>query len=739
MISRVLPMVRKTAKCLTGAGVAVCAAMLAAPLAQAVHPAHWSYHTEAQYATGTFDGTVVNNYGQLMLGHPVNSLLPDGKFTFVNALVHGLHGSIYFGTSPDGKVYRLAGGKVTAIYSPKGAAVQVLALAISKQGQILAGINADGKGELVKLVPQAGGGFARKIIFSNSAVRYIWCILPMADGSIYLGTGPDGIVWRCGSKGAAKAVLHTDEHNVMALLNAGGGHIIAATDGAGLVMRYSEKTKNARVLLAADNAEVDALAMDRQGDIFAATASPVLAQSGGGAFVPQGTSNGRPVAVSDDAGMAGAKGQAGKPAPGKPVAKQHVAKMLLAGPRPLPFPHTGHVKSNAVYQIEPNGRTSVLLRVPDMVLSMLYSHHHLLLGLSGHGRVVSYDPITQSRTMVVFSHSCHDIMCSVMGRHGRVYFGTANGGQIFRMEPGFAPTGSYTSKVLDAALPAIWGAAHVNAEMPAGASVFIRTRSGNVKNVRQLGRFWSPWSAPMPANSYRTISSPSGRYLQFRIMLMAGKAKASPVVESARVNYQQLNVPPVIDSITAVKMEGKPVYTIKWSASDPNGDKLTYRLEYKQQGIPVWIRIHALPDNSPYLWNISGLPEGRYRIKLIADDAADNTPQTALRVARETRYILVDTQSPKITQLKTTVKADGRVQVVGVASDSGSAIVAMAIQVDSQKHWQPAQASDKMFDSPLEGFKALTARLKPGPHRIVVRATDSQGNSGYASVLATVR
>ncbi len=139
-----------------------------------------------------------------------------------------------------------------------------------------------------------------------------------------------------------------------------------------------------------------------------------------------------------------------------------------------------------------------------------------------------------------------------------------------------------------------------------------------------------------------------------------------------------------------------------------------------------------------YIWNTRDLPDGRYRVKLIATDLPDNSPQTALAAARETRYFLVENTPPTLSRLKTTLLAGGRVKISGIAADTLSPIVSVSFRVDSGKNWREATASDSMFDSPLEAFSAQTEKLSAGAHRISLRATDAKGNRVYRSVLVQV-
>ncbi len=713
------------------------------PSAFAVHPQSWKFTDEAAYASGHFHGVIVNNYGDLALSRHLKTLLPKTGFDFINAIAVSSKGEIWFGTSPKGKVYRMVNGKPLAAYTPPKSSDQILSLAFAKNGKLLVAA-CGSKARLVELTVRGGGKVTARTIFQNADVQYIWSILPLSDGSVILATGPNGEVWKISPAGRARILMKTGMHNVTSLALGQDGSVLAGTDGPGLVIRINPKTGKSYVLMSADHAEISALAVDGDGDIFAATASPHRAKLDGGVFTPVLHPNGRPVALGTGIQMPGKKGKPGKNAQaGAAAGKPPAEPTRIPGPFPSTdgddsAPNAPAVKSNAVYQISSSGRVRVLLKVSDMVLSMLYAKHHLILGLGGHGRLLSYDPFTQTETLLERLKQS-DLLCLAKTRGNRLLIGTANQGQIYQLTARTQHSGTYVSKVLDAKLPATWGAAHIDAKVPAGAAVDIQTRSGNVRDVKASARFWSRWSSLIPANSYRKISSPPARFLQFRLVLKRGGHGASPVIRSTRISYQQINVPPVLSSVQT-NYQSKPTHAVlvKWKANDPNGDTLQYTLQYQQKGIPVWIRIAKDISAHHYLWQLAGIPDGYYRVEVIASDAPDNTPSAARSVARESSRIMVDNTAPTIAGLKWHQTAGGHIVVTGVASDKRSPITAVSIQVDSSKNWRPAAASATIFDSPLEGFRGRTGVLGSGSHRIVVKAVDAAGNEAYASVLVTV-
>ena len=109
----------------------------------------------------------------------------------------------------------------------------------------------------------------------------------------------------------------------------------------------------------------------------------------------------------------------------------------------------------------------------------------------------------------------------------------AGGGTLsvdwIRMSP-YAGSGSYTSRVLDAAA-AHWLALNWTGSQPVGTTVNFETRSGDTPNPDGTWSGWSPVSGA-------TITSPDSRYLQYRVTLASTVASSTPVVESVTITYE---------------------------------------------------------------------------------------------------------------------------------------------------------------------------------------------------------
>ena len=131
-------------------------------------------------------------------------------------------GSVYAGTSPDGKVYR---------------------------------ITSDGHAE----------------VFFDPSDKYIWSLAVLADGSVAVGTGDNGKLYRVRSAGAkpeASLLIATNQTHVISLAVTAQGDLIAGTDPGGLVLRISNDGK-AFALFDASLREIHALAPAADGSIYA--------------------------------------------------------------------------------------------------------------------------------------------------------------------------------------------------------------------------------------------------------------------------------------------------------------------------------------------------------------------------------------------------------------------------------------------------------------------------------------
>jgi hypothetical protein len=165
---------------------------------------------------------------------------------------------------------------------------------------------------------------------------------------------------------------------------------------------------------------------------------------------------------------------------------------------------------------------------------------------------------------------------------------------------------------------------------------------------------------------------------------------------------------------------------------NPDNDELRYTLWYRAAGEKLWrpiLRDDEVLTKPKHTWETEDVPEGRYEVKLVADDTPSNDPRDALSDERISVPVLIDNHQPQVVGL-----AFQKGEIRGKAVDGFSTIAALEMSVDGEPWW-PVRSDDEMFDEREESFAAtLPAELEKGPHAAAVRATDRAGNTGAAEI-----
>jgi hypothetical protein len=96
----------------------------------------------------------------------------------------------------------------------------------------------------------------------------------------------------------------------------------------------------------------------------------------------------------------------------------------------------------------------------------------------------------------------------------------------------YPSSGTFTSSVFDSGKSGTaWGLANWTANLPAGTTLTIQTRSGDTATPDST---WSDWAA---VTNGGTVASPSSRYLQYRIVLTTSDPTLTPTLFSISFNW----------------------------------------------------------------------------------------------------------------------------------------------------------------------------------------------------------
>ena len=314
--------------------------------------------------------------------------------------------------------------------------------------------------------------------------------------------------------------------------------------------------------------------------------------------------------------------------------------------------------------------------------------------------------------------------------------GSGDPGTIVRLLPGYAASGSLVSEIHDTKLVARFGTLSWKAERPPDTSVVFQCRSGNVGEPDET---WSPWSAEQTDPAKALSACPAGRFIQYRVKLATKNPRHSPELRSVSLSYRTANLAPEITrldipDVSAADGAAKQTrLNVRWDATDPNEDDMSYTLRVRKEGWPEWIRLDSEPlTEKTFAWDTTAFPSGNYRLKLTATDRPSNSASDALTRERESLSFLVDHDPPVVT-----VTPKGSVVSITL-KDELTRLVKADYAVDGGS-WNPIFPDDELFDSREEKITLRIPDLKRGAHVVMVRATDAAGNVGAGDALIDLK
>ena len=269
----------------------------------------WEQSKFDDLTKGTATGVAIRSSGGLELA-PSFKLLYATPSTYIWAIAADDAGNVYAATGSPARVYRITpDGTATIIFEPQE--LQVQTLEVGPHGVIYAATAPDGKVYKIehKAAEKSDKAKAEKKADKRSSdakpnkdapkdpakpaldpswssseyfapgTKYIWDLLLDKAGNLYVATGDHGEIYKVTPKGEHSLFFKSDDTHIRVLAldsrgnddrgNDATGNIIAGTDGSGLVYRISPAGEGF-VLYSAPKKEITALALDREGNIYAA-------------------------------------------------------------------------------------------------------------------------------------------------------------------------------------------------------------------------------------------------------------------------------------------------------------------------------------------------------------------------------------------------------------------------------------------------------------------------------------
>jgi hypothetical protein len=188
-------------------------------------------------------------------------------------------------------------------------------------------------------------------------------------------------------------------------------------------------------------------------------------------------------------------------------------------------------------------------------------------------------------------------------------------------------------------------------------------------------------------------------------------------------------------------VKDRTAITVRWAAHDDNGDDLTYSLYLRGDGEHVWRLLKEGITDKAYSFDAALLPDGGYKMKVVASDAPSHTPGDALTGEKVSERFEVDTTPPVVGALKVAEETaqcvqtpcEQPVRVTFDAEDAGSPIAHAEYSLDAGP-WQYIEPVGGLSDSKREHYEirvpASAFHGKTGEHLFTVRVYDRYENVG---------
>ena len=674
---------------------AVLVAALCGTALWAAQPVMWRQHSFDDFEAGEAAGVTVTSDGAVELGPELGDL-SSLQADRVWSLAAGPDRSVFVGSGDDGRVFQVTDGGDTSLVfdSPE---VSIHALAVDADGVLYAGTAPEG------LIYRIQDGEAE--IAARTGAFYVWDLGFDDKGRLLAATGEMGRVLTVSSDGEVDTLAALTDRHVMAMAHAEGRLYVATADGDGEAADEEESQSGhgriyeiegdgrARLAYEAADREISRLTAGEGGDLFASSLK--VGEQGSHSAVIHLNSAGVAVPIWETEGVV------------FDLAWERGGSLLVAVDDP-----------GRLYRLYPQTRRLALVAHIDTL-----APHRLL----------------------------------VSPQSGQVVIGAAHAGRLLTLGGTAGRDGHFDSSARDFHINSRWGRLDWRASLPKGTSISFKTRSGN---SREPDDSWSAWSRQMTRPG--RVESPPARFLQYRALLTSREAGVSPVLEEVSIAARQANLRPRISELTitpyrsgqssnggrdrpavAVSNQSsrdgrsrmpqrKSLRMVRWKAEDPNGDKLSYDLYLRGADQQEWKLVEENASQTSLVWDTETMPEGVTRMKLVASDQLGNGVGEVLRDERVSDPFLLDNSPPTMT---VKIESDYPVRILVSIDDAISAIRRAQYTIDYGDEVFPLEALDGVFDYRREQARFTVEDLPPGEHVIALQVWDRLDNVGVRQIV----
>ncbi len=730
-------------------------------------PSVWRQNTQADFTAGTLKNVAVTSLGDVRLS-PSLQKVADTTENYVWAMQPDGKGNVYLATGDGGMIYKMdAAGKPTPFF--KTGELEVTSFVLDADGNLYAGTAPHGI--VFRVAPNGKGNKVYTV-----QEKYVTALAyDKTSDQLYIATGGGtGRVYVLHGQHVQKLEVEGDpgpyEGGPRRVKVSGEINLIA--EAKWLALHPGGVYPN-QPLFTSPEANILALATDKDGNVYAGSGPDGIVYK----ITPDGQSR-----VFYDA-----------PEPNISALAVGADGSVYAGTTP----------TGTVYKISPDGTAKRLLgRAAPGVLSLKLDADGAVYAVNG-GTVTKINPDETTQSFSTVTGDEQFLSLALDPATSAVYAGTGSVGSVYKIGADAAPGGGlqglFQSTIHDAGLRAQWGTLAWTADTPAGSSLGLQTRSGDVERPDET---WSAWSTPLTNPAGQTVRSPPARFIQYQAAFSG--AGSVPKLRGVSLYYLPRNRPP---AVSVSKPAGGDAVShaalLQWTGSDPDKDTLAYDVAYSSDGGATWtpIKKRATPakpkdasaraaeskasldklKNIPpairariaaqlksdaadtevagdtaknnttqgatglketsFSWDTTEVPDGTYQIRVVASDRPSN-PDGSLTAKAVSAPFLIANAKPTLTLGVPAVSPaapDGTytVTLTGTAATGLAFVKAVQGKADSGD-FVAAAATDGLFDSPSEAFTLTLPGLAAGSHKITVETVDQAGNSATQTVTVNV-
>ncbi len=641
---------------------------------------------------------------------------------------------------PDGEggLWLSAGGEVSLLHMNgegdvekvfTSGAVLGSGLAVDTEGTVYLGTSPDGR------VYRLRKGAAKPEAFARLPVDYIWEVA-WAGGNLWAATGLPARLYRINPEsGEAEAVFTAQEDHLQTYLHADGAHYLGGTP-SGSVYRV-EADGSAESLLSLPENEVRGLAMNAEGALW----------------------------------MLGYEAEASRRQAGDENPEEAFQRMMREAQGKET--DSGQGKKGAsvqsrLYRQNKDGFVLPVWGVPDgggMSLH-IFGEGVKLVGAESEGALYAVSGRDRwSRVVDLPGGGEVSQVIADPASEGTVFLLTSQPAVVYRLGGPAKDEGVFTSRIHDATQPVRWGTLELLVEGAPGLEVEIR--SGNSPLPDATWRDWHSLDGGLDGGFFRAdIATTATRYLQYRLTLTGNGPEDA--LRRSRLFVQLPNAVPLVSRVRSLpfavearrspsngrgfsyeavfrkqksadlsgngkeriqflRQPGSGNRSFFWRAQDPNGDPLVFDLYLHDRREDRRLLLER--DLEDPFWNLStdGFEEGVYQLEVVARDHwTENGSASTGNAFSET--FLIDHSAPEIQAVKQETGEDDRRYLHFAVRDNFSVIQAVEVGFAGG----PLRAVvpvDGLYDRREENFRVLLPeRPTEGDFGLRIRAVDETGN-----------